>query len=89
MHLIQLRWYIHKSHDTKYLAIIYRFFCTDDTGKTEDHNFITLCQVSSSIHKEHFYTKSKIVYKLSFHVYQTPIGLGMRVASMHFLLYVY
>ena len=88
MHLIQLRWYINKSR-YKIFGCHLQIFCTDDTGKTEDHNFITLCQVSSSTHKEHFYTKSKIIYKLSFRVYQRPIGLGMRVASMHFSLHVY
>ena len=28
--------------------------CADDTGKTEEADFITLCQVSSSIHKNTF-----------------------------------
>ena len=32
-----------------------------DTDKTEDANFITLYQVSSSIHKNDFYTKRKII----------------------------
>ena len=32
-----------------------------NTDKTEDANFITLYQVNSSIHKNNFYTKRKVI----------------------------
>ena len=38
-----------------------------DSDKTEDGDFIALYLVSSSIHKD-FYTKRKLISKLSFHV---------------------
>ena len=34
---------------------------THDTDKTEDTNFIALYRVSSSIHKNDFYTKRKLI----------------------------
>ena len=38
-----------------------QLLCDRDTDKTEDANFIASYQVSSSIHKNDFYTKRKLI----------------------------
>ena len=49
------------------MAVSYSFLRSDDIVKTEDIDFITLCQVSS-LYYNTFYTIRKVIHKLLFHV---------------------